>query len=132
MLIEAIPIVSSRLRSHAGLGPTFTPRITRAKYCGHSSGHSTTTDVTSAVLAADAAGFGVGDFERLAEEDARLAGDADVAQAVGPIARHLDVDRPVAAAWLFGFDLESGHGQPAEKVLERTHPARRIRGAIPN
>jgi len=41
------------------------------------------------------------------------------AQAVGPVARHLQVDRRVVADVLERFEVQSGHRQPFDDGLDR-------------
>jgi hypothetical protein len=56
--------------------------------------------------------MGLAEFQRQAIEHRRFAGDADVPQAIGPVAGHFQVDGKVVAQRLGRFVIEAGHHQP--------------------
>ena len=119
LLIGRTPIVSSRLRSHQGLSPTLTPEMTRAVNRGQRSrlldGHPG--------LRLDRRAGGrrprVGHAEGLVEQDRDLARDADMAQAIGTVARDLQVDGDVAADVGDRFEVQARQGQPLGQGLHR-------------
>ena len=113
LLIGRTPIVSSRFRSHQGLSPTVTPETTRAVNRGQRSGVlDRDGGAASRPPGPRSAAARAGSAERLVEEDRDLAGDAEVAQAVRPVARHLQVDREVAADVGGRFVVQARQGEP--------------------
>ena len=58
-------------------------------------------------------------LERPAEQHGRLAGDPDVAQAIGPIARHFEVDGQIIADCLRLLVVQPGQHQPPRQLVGR-------------
>ena len=96
LLIGRTPIVSSRFRSHQGLSPTRTPETTRAVNRGQRSAASTATGRARLHAGSRARRPRGGHPQGLVENHANLAGDADVPQAIRPVARDFQVDGQIA------------------------------------
>ena len=71
----------------------------------------------SATFASPTFGCGSGIFSGLVEQHGRFAGDADVSQAIGPVAGHFQVDAEIAADVLGRFVVEPRHHQPVGQLL---------------
>ena len=122
-----MPIVASRLTSQAGTRPD----LHAANHAGGIAvaklrGIRAPTCVSS--VDRGRAFVRVGRRQRSGrfQSTADFAGNADVAQAVGPIAGDFQVDGPVAPRALGGFVIQPGHHQPLAQVARATCRAERI------
>ena len=61
----------------------------------------------------------IGNVERAGEQHSGLTGHADVPEAVGAVARHLDLDRRVGADYPRRLVIESGEEQPFDEGIGR-------------
>ena len=87
---------------------------------GQRSGASTATrGAASRPAAPDVGGRGSGMRSGLSNRTRDLAGDAEVAQAVGPVARDLEVDREVAADVRGRLVVQARQGEPLGQGLHR-------------
>ena len=112
LLMGRTPIVSSRFRSHQGLSPTRTPETTRAVNRGQRSGASTATAVSVSTPGPDSGGRAGGIRREPPKTTAISRAMPEVAQAVRPVARDLEVDGQVAADLRGRLVVQTRQGEP--------------------
>src|SRR5216110_2982742 len=108
--MDRTPTASSRLRSHAGEGLTWTFRATRAQV--------RVRDLDRDFAGRRSAGFLYGDFgtlQQLAVQGRKLARHAVMTEAVWAVSGDLEVENPIVARRGHGFDAQP---QTLEVVLE--------------